>query len=81
MKVFGYVILVLGALGFLEYFITNYLYLLPQNMGIVLGNGAIVLLGLVTLAIAKCLDHLEGRLDKIEGALSARGDISKRNGP
>jgi hypothetical protein len=39
---------------------------IPQDMGVVLGNGAFVLLGLVTSAVATVLRNLEMRLDRIE---------------
>lgn len=39
---------------------------IPQDLGIVLGNGALVLLGLVASAVATVLRSLEMRLDRIE---------------
>ena len=63
--IFGYLILALGVFGTADYYVTNILYSYPQNMGIILGNSAITLLGLVTAAVAKCLKNLEERLDGI----------------
>jgi hypothetical protein len=40
--------------------------LVPRDMGILLGNGNLFLLGLVTSVVATTLHKLEGRLDKIE---------------
>jgi hypothetical protein len=70
-EVFGYVILALGIFGTINYCVSMYLYSLPQNMGIELGNGSIVLLGLATIAIARCLKALERRLDVLEGRQQA----------
>jgi hypothetical protein len=62
----GYLILATGLLGGAIYYYTRFRYLLPQDMGIVLGNGALVLLGCVTTAVATVLRKLERRLDQID---------------
>ena len=66
LRVFGYIILALGLGGTANDHITRYFYSFPQNMGIVLGNGAICLLGLVTISVATSIKKLERRLDLLE---------------
>ena len=66
-RVFGYGILACAALGYVDYFAMSILYSYPQNMGIVLGNSALALLGLVTTQIGACLKSLEERLERLEG--------------
>jgi hypothetical protein len=51
----------------IQYFGGRYVYGRPIDLGIALGSGAIVLIGLVTNAMAKCLAALQERLDRIEG--------------
>jgi len=67
---FGYILFAFGALSMIQYFVGRYIYGRPVDMGIALGSGAIVLIGLVAISIAKCLVGLEERLDKIESARS-----------
>jgi hypothetical protein len=67
---FGCTILAFGVFGTAVYSITGFQYSLPQEMGkdigIALGNGAIVLLGCATSAVASSLKKLERRLDQLE---------------
>lgn len=76
-KILGYAILTLGVFGTADYYVTSIIYSYPQNMGIVVGNSAMILLGLVTTAVASCLKNLEGRLDKIE-SISTKVDLNDR---
>ncbi len=64
----GYIILGLGISGFASDYFTRLQYSLSGDMGIVLGDGAITLLGIITVTIAKCLKNLEQRLDRIEAS-------------
>jgi hypothetical protein len=48
-RIFGYLILALGLGGTAIYYRVTFLHGLPQDMGIVVGNGATVLLGVVTI--------------------------------
>ena len=59
---FGYTILVSGLLwtGF-DYY-GRWAWSYPQNMGIVLGDGAIVLLGLSLTVVAEAIRRLEKHL-------------------
>jgi hypothetical protein len=66
MLIFGYIVFALGAFGIIFYYATQVLYSLAQDMGIVLGNVAITLLGLAVVGIAKCLRNFEERLSRIE---------------
>jgi hypothetical protein len=70
-ELFGYVILSLGAFGTVNYRVLQSAYSRPQDMGIELGNGSILLLGLATIAVARCLRALERRLDALEGKQDA----------
>ena len=65
-RLFGYVILAFGVSSMAVYYIGEFLYSLPRNMGIVLGNGALTLLGCVTLAVADSLKKFERRLEQLE---------------
>lgn len=63
---FGYVIAGVGLSGFgLDYY-SRIAMGYPQNMGIVIGNTALVLLGVTATVIAQCLKRLEQRVDRIE---------------
>jgi len=64
--IFGYVILALGGFGTVDYYFMRVEYSAPQNMGIVQGNTALMLLGVIALVIAQSLKSLEKRLDKLE---------------
>ena len=70
-RIFGYVIFCWGALSTAFDFYTVYFRSFPINMGISLGNGAIVLLGLVAIVVAKALKSLENRLQALEANISA----------
>ncbi len=67
-RVLSYLILALGIANALQYAVVTHWRFLPLDMGIALGNGAIVLIGAVALALANGLARLERRLDSIEGA-------------
>jgi hypothetical protein len=55
-----------GVLGFVQDFIWRYKYSMPADLGIALGNGAIAIIGAVTLVIANCLNDLDQRLRRLE---------------
>ena len=74
LRLLGYLIFACGASGFVIDYVTRIRYSLPQNMGIVLGNGALTLLGLITYVAAKHLQNLDKRLSRIEDALSRETD-------
>jgi hypothetical protein len=65
-SVFGYVSLALGVFGMADYYFARVEYSAPQNMGIVQGNTALMLLGVTAVVIAQSLKSLEKRLGKIE---------------
>ena len=63
----GYVLAGIGLSGFVIDFATwPSIWIPPREMGIVLGNGAIVFLGLVTQVVAKALRNFEERLNRLE---------------
>jgi hypothetical protein len=65
-RMFGYLILGAGVLSTAADFYSRIELSFPLNMGIAIGNTVFVLLGLVAIAVAQCLQTLEDRLDKIE---------------
>jgi hypothetical protein len=71
-RVFAYVILAGGILSTAADFFTRPEFAVPTNMGVVLGNGALVLLGLVAWAIACVLKSLETQLDRLERRIDFR---------
>jgi TRAP-type C4-dicarboxylate transport system permease small subunit len=70
-RLFGFLIFGWGILSTIADFASRMLYSFPLEMGIVLGNGAILLVGLVAITAAKALKNLEERLDRIEDNRSA----------
>ena len=66
LRFFGYAIFVFGTLSMIQYVTFQIWYSISPDMGIVLGNGAILLIGLVTLSVASCLRTLERRIDRLE---------------
>lgn len=73
-RLFGYIIFVFGALSTIQYLAVVVLRHLPIDMGIALGNGAVVLIGLVAISTARCLTTLEQRLLKLENARAVSKD-------
>ncbi len=67
-RLFGYILFAYGLVSTLLYLIFQIRYSIGPDMGIVLGNGAITLIGLVALSVATCLVQLEKRLDRLESA-------------
>jgi uncharacterized membrane protein len=63
---FGYLILAVGIVnvGFDLHHRAE--WALPTDMGLVVAEGAFILLGLVALSVGQCLRKLEKRLDQIE---------------
>jgi hypothetical protein len=73
-RLFGYIIFVFGALSTIQYLAVIVSRHLPIDMGIALGNGALVLIGLVAISTAVCLTALEQRLLKLENARAVSRD-------
>jgi hypothetical protein len=61
-----YFVFVIGLVGTVADFINRAAFNYPLNLGIVLGNGAVVIIFLFALMISKCLLKIESRLDLIE---------------
>ncbi|MEA2987089.1 MAG: hypothetical protein QOD94_3343 [Alphaproteobacteria bacterium] len=66
----GYVVLAGGITSTAQDIVSRIMFSAPLNMGIVIGNGALLLLALVTLLAAKYFKILEDRLSKLEGPQS-----------
>ena len=66
LRFFGYTIFVFGTLSMVQYVTFQIWHSISPDMGIVLGNGAILLIGLVSLSVASCLRTLERRIDRLE---------------
>jgi hypothetical protein len=66
LRIFGYIIFIFGALGMAHDIAFRVWRSVALDMGIALGDGAIVLIGLVAPAVANCLRRLEQRLDRLE---------------
>jgi hypothetical protein len=64
--ILGYILFCVGALGLVDDLVRQNQFSRPFDMGIILGHGAISLIGLVTIAVAGVLKQLQERLDKIE---------------
>ena len=62
----GYVIFAYGVTSTVVDFVARAQFAFPRNMGIIIGNGAITIVGLVAVIIAKCLMKLEERVHNIE---------------
>jgi hypothetical protein len=80
LRIFGYIIFAYGAISTFLYIFYQVRYSTDPDMGIVLGNGAIILAGLVALSAATCLRNLEQRLDRLENSRAppVEGDRSGR---
>jgi hypothetical protein len=65
-RLFAYVILAGGVISTAADFFNRPEFSIPTDMGIVIGNGALILLGLATWAIATSLESVEKRLERIE---------------
>ena len=76
-RLFGYMIFGWGILSTATDVVSRFQFFFPQNMGIVLANGAILMIGLVAITVATALRGLGERLDKIENVRSASGETSR----
>lgn len=65
-RIFGYIILVFGALSMAQDVVFQIRHSIPPNIGVVIGDGAITLIGLVAIAVAACLKKLEHRIEALE---------------
>jgi hypothetical protein len=70
-RILGYLVLAAGLGGMAIDYIARLQYSAPQNMGIVLGNSALALVGCVTWALATALQKVERRLDELEQSRQA----------
>ena len=64
----GWFIFGFGILGAVQDFLSRPRFLIPH--GVALGNGAIILLGLVAIAVGNCLKGLEDRVGRLENDFS-----------
>lgn len=62
----GYIVFALGIGNTVADFVSRIEFSFPLNIGIVIGNSAIMLIGLVSLIVGRCLKRLEERLDELE---------------
>ena len=65
-RLFGYLFLLTGLFGIAMDEIGRSFYSHPFNLGIVLGNAAIGMVGVIALMVARQLKTLEQRLEKLE---------------
>jgi hypothetical protein len=65
-QIMGYIATSVGLLGLLLYYCERFLLGYPSNLGIVLGNAEITLVGTFGWMVSKCLLDIEKRLDRIE---------------
>jgi len=63
---FGYVILAVGVVGWSLDLYSRNVWSYPFDIGLVIGNSALCLLGLTAQIIAQSIQRLEKRLDGIE---------------
>jgi hypothetical protein len=66
LRIFGYIIFVFGALSMAQDVAFQVWYSTLPDMGVVLGDGAITLIGLVAISVAICLRKLEQRIERLE---------------
>jgi hypothetical protein len=57
-----------GIAGTAAEYYSRYIYLFPFDMGIVIGNCALLLLGLIARVVAQSVQRMEQRLDAIEAS-------------
>jgi hypothetical protein len=62
----GYALFVFGALSTIVDHLAWLQFSFPRNLGVIIGNGAVMLLGLLAIIIADSLKRLEGRLNRLE---------------
>ena len=65
----GYIVLAMGAPDTCVDILQRSEYHFPFNLGIVLGNGAIMITALFVQMISKCLIDIQSRLNRIEALL------------
>jgi hypothetical protein len=70
-RIYGWVMLAVGVLSSGQDVYGRIRYAFPLDMGIVIGNGAIVIVAGLALVVAGSLQNLEGRLDKLEKAVQS----------
>jgi hypothetical protein len=74
LRICGYVIFAIGMIGLIQYVAIQAHRSLGTDLGIILGDGAIALIGLVALMAAGRFRLLEDRLDRLENSRGLRGD-------
>jgi hypothetical protein len=80
LTIWGLIVVGMGLLDTAQDYYLRLVLSYPLNMGIIVGNTAIVVIGATTLIIAGCLGNLEKRVDKIDNA-KASGTHSKDDCP
>jgi hypothetical protein len=66
-RIFGWIVVGVGVLNFVQYYMWKIKYSALPDMGIVTGSAAIMICGAVTLLVANCLRDLEQRIGRLEG--------------
>ena len=69
--IFGYIMIGFGALSAIDDLVKLIRFSPRYDLGVALADGAICLIGLVTIAVAGHLKELARRLDKIESRHSS----------
>jgi hypothetical protein len=65
-RIYGFVFLAVGVSNIVLDYFTRIRYSSPQDLGVITSDCAILFIAGITLAIAKGLQQLEHRLDKLE---------------
>ena len=78
-RLWGFIIIGMALVNYAHDYYTRIVLSFPLNMGIAIGNLALMVIGGTTLVIASYLIRLEQRLDRMEGTHSrstgaTRGD-------
>ena len=63
-----------GVAGTAAEYYSRYVFLFPFDMGIIIGNSAILLLGLIARVVAQSVQKMEHRLDAIEASQPRKPD-------
>jgi archaellum biogenesis protein FlaJ (TadC family) len=65
---FCYLLTIWGVVASIADYVSRTQFSFPFNLGIVLGNGAIALIGLVGIALCRHIQKIEDRLSKLENS-------------
>jgi hypothetical protein len=69
-RLFGYIVLACWASSVVHEIVGITVQALPLDMGIAIGNTALLLLSVLALTIASCFKKFEERLDEIQSSRS-----------